>query len=58
MSKIINSTTTATFFIAMLITLSACYPMPKEGECSTIPTTNNPDVIGSHNCGILPNGGF
>lgn len=38
--------------------LSACYPMPAEGEYSAIPTTNNPDVVGSHNSGLLPGGGF
>jgi hypothetical protein len=46
-------------FIAFcLSTLHSCYPMPKDGQYSTIPTTNNPDVVGSHNCNMLPGGGF
>jgi len=34
--------------IVMTFALSGCYSMPKEGVYSTIPTTNNPDVVGSH----------
>lgn len=40
----------------LCLSLTACYPMPKNGEYSTIPTTNNADVVGSHNCGLLPSG--
>jgi hypothetical protein len=39
--------------------LSGCYPMPRDGEYSLIPTTNNPDVVGCHGGSeLLPGGGF
>lgn len=51
---------TVTISISLLLTtMSGCYPMPKEGEYSTIPTTNNPDVVGSHGGNeLIPNGAF
>jgi len=33
--------------IALVFLLASCYRMPDEGEVSTIPTTNNPNVIRS-----------
>ena len=47
-------------FVSLLImTISSCYPMPKDGEYSMIPTTNNPDVVGSHGGNeLMPGAGF
>lgn len=45
-----------TFVLA--IALTGCYRMPKDGDYSTIPTTNNPDVVGSHQTPFIPGGGF
>ena len=32
------------FLLITMISCSACWRMPQEGEVSTLPTTNNPNI--------------
>ncbi|MDB6082025.1 MAG: hypothetical protein JWO53_1297 [Chlamydiia bacterium] len=42
-------------FIAITLLLcSGCWRMPKEGEVSTLPNTNNPTLIHEKNPGLMP----
>ena len=41
------------FIVASLFCLSSCWRMPEEGEVSTLPTVNNPQVT-RNQTGALP----
>ncbi len=58
MTSLVKAISIPLFVAACVILMNGCYPMPHEEQYSTIPTTNNPDVVGSHSSGLLPGGGF
>lgn len=45
-----------TFFACLILlnSVSSCYRMPKEDECSLVPMTNNPDVTRDRGPGLMP----
>ncbi len=46
-------------FFAAITLLSSCYQMPKDGEYSVVPATNNPSVVGGDRApNWMPGGGF
>lgn len=47
----------AIFFLCLILTLSGCYRMPTEDDCSLVPTTNNPDITKDQGNSLIPGGG-